>query len=117
MDFPEIIMPGIRNKFNFSLFFNLETLIFIWIVDDFRNDFFVTVIGGEFSKARTYEFVVNLVQFREEASGKYSEVAVDFSDDMEDARKKIFFHKSLVYPKTDAPRWNEIVKVFNYCSN
>ena len=45
MEFPEIIMP-----------------------DDFRNDFYVTVIGGEFQKARNYEFVVNLVQFREENS-------------------------------------------------
>ena len=34
--------------------------------DDFRNDFYVTVIGGEFQKQKNYEFVVNLVQFREE---------------------------------------------------
>ena len=50
MEFPEIIMP-----------------------DDFRNDFYVTVVGGDFQKARNYEFVVNLVQFREENS-KYTEV-------------------------------------------
>jgi hypothetical protein len=56
MDFPEIIMP-----------------------DDFRNDFYVTVCGGEFQKARNYEFVVNLVQFREDNS-KFIEVPVDFID-------------------------------------
>lgn len=92
MEFPEIIMP-----------------------DDFRNDFYVTVIGGEFQKARNYEFVVNLVQFREENS-KYVEVPVDFSDENDDqtekeSKKKTFFYKSIVYPKQDKPKWNEILNV------
>ena len=92
MEFPEIIMP-----------------------DDFRNDFYVTVIGGEFQKARNYEFVVNLVQFREENS-KYIEIPVDFSDENDDqtekgSKKKSFFYKSIVYPKQDKPKWNEVLNV------
>ena len=34
-------------------------------IDDFRNDFYVTVIEGDFQKARNYEFAVNSVQFKE----------------------------------------------------
>lgn len=86
MDFPEIIMP-----------------------DDFRNDFYVTVLSGEFQKARNYEFVVNLVQFRNEPGGRLVETPVDFSD--ENSRQKYFFYKSLVYVKQDRPKWNEIVNV------
>lgn len=86
MEFPEIIMP-----------------------DDFRNDFYVTVLSGEFQKARNYEFVVNLIQFREDSHHRLVEVPVDFSD--ENNRHQYFFYKSLVYPKQDRPKWNEIVNV------
>jgi hypothetical protein len=84
MDFPEIIMP-----------------------DDFRNDVYVHVLSGDFQKTRNYEFVTNLVQFREEGS-KIVEVPVYFEDE-----KKVFFYKSIVYLKQEKPRWNEIVNVKN----
>jgi hypothetical protein len=98
----------------------------------------VTVIGGEFQKARNYEFVVNLVQFREESNKTvevtqefsfvqkikakitqfwlfFAKIPVDFSEETENNSKtlnrKYFFYKSLVYPKQDKPKWNEIVNV------
>ena len=53
----------------YSVYISFECLIKSKIIlDDFRNDFYVTVIGGDFQKARNYEFVVNLVQFRDEGS-------------------------------------------------
>ena len=92
MNFPEIIMP-----------------------DDFRNDFYITVIGGEFQKARNYEFIVNLVQFKNEFGTSYEEVPIDLyedgSSDMGDGKQRFFFHKSMVYAKQDKPKWNEIVNV------
>ena len=36
------------------------------MIDDFRNDFYITVLSGEFQKKKNYEFVVNLVQFRDD---------------------------------------------------
>ena len=36
--------------------------------DDFRNDFYITVLGGDFQKAKNYEFIVNLVQFKDEGN-------------------------------------------------
>lgn len=74
MDFPEIIMP-----------------------DDFRNEFYVTVIGGEFQKARNYEFIVNLVQFRDE-SGKLVEIPVDFNEEFK--KKTSFTNPSSIPNKT-----------------
>lgn len=95
MDFPEVIMP-----------------------DDFRNDFYVTVMSGDFQKAKNYEFVVNLVQFREDSSSRWIECPVDFNDEMDSTaagesskKRPLFFHKSIVYAKQDKPKWNEIVKV------
>lgn len=88
MDFPEIIMP-----------------------DDFRNDFYVTVLSGEFQKARNYEFVVNLVQFRGGITTSSNEVPVDFSSDENNKQQQFFFYKSLVYAKQERPKWNEIVNV------
>lgn len=90
MDFPEIIMP-----------------------DDYRNDFYITVLSGEFQKARNYEFVVNLVQFRNGGV----ETPVDFSDEQPSSssstmnNNKQYFYKSLVYAKQDRPKWHEIVNV------
>ena len=74
------------------------------------------MIGGEFQKARNYEFVVNLIQFREEGN-KLVEVPVDFSDEADDPKKKSFFYKSLVYAKQDKPKWNEIVNVIKFCKS
>jgi hypothetical protein len=54
MNFPEIIMP-----------------------DDYRNDFYITVLNGEFSKAKCYEFIANLVQFKKE-NDKFVEVCCFF---------------------------------------
>jgi hypothetical protein len=58
--------------------------MFFYLKDDFRNDFYITVIGGEFQKARNYEFVVNLIQFKEE-NGILEEVYKNLI-----LRKKIF---------------------------
>ncbi len=91
MNFPETIMP-----------------------DDFRNDFYVTVLGGEFQKARNYEFIVNLVQFKNGSGIQYEEVQVDLSDDDSDnsgQERRFYFYKSVVYGKQDKPKWNEIVNV------
>jgi hypothetical protein len=89
MDFPEIIMP-----------------------DDFRNDFYITVMGGEFQKARNYEFIVNLVQFKEDLNGKLIEVPVDLNEETDDSiKKKVFFYKSIAFSKQDKPKWNEVVNV------
>jgi len=93
MNFPEIIMP-----------------------DDFRNDFYVTVVGGDFQKARNYEFVVNLVQFKSLNGAGPEEVPVDLCEDSDgvdeqDLARRIFFYKSIVYAKQEKPKWNEIVNV------
>ncbi len=91
MNFPEIIMP-----------------------DDFRNDFYVTVVGGDFQKARNYEFVVNLVQFKSlNGVGPIEEVPVDLWEDSDgtDEQERFFFYKSIVYAKQEKPKWNEIVNV------
>ena len=50
MSFPEIIMP-----------------------DDYRNDFYITVLSGDFSKAKCFEYIANLVQFKKE-NDKYVEL-------------------------------------------
>ncbi|RNA41499.1 dedicator of cytokinesis 1 isoform X2 [Brachionus plicatilis] len=68
MNFPEIIMP-----------------------DDYRNEFFITIVGAEFQKARNYELIINVVQIREENNKKIED-------------------PSMVYFKQDKPKWNEIVK-------
>ena len=91
MDFPETIMP-----------------------DDFRNNFYVTVLGGEFQKSCNYEFIVNLVQFKNENGIECEEVQVDLSDDgsdTSDQERRFYFYKSVVYGKQDKPKWNEIVNV------
>lgn len=94
MDFPEIIMP-----------------------DDFRNDFYVTVIGGEFQKAKNYEFMVNLVQFKNEFGTGMEEIPLDLGDESSpmdtenDLKRRFFFYKSIVYAKQEKPKWNEIVNV------
>lgn len=86
MDFPEIIIP-----------------------DDYRNDFYVTVLNGEFSKAKNFEFLVNLVQI-ENIKEVGVEKPINLSDDESDY-KRIFMHKSIVYCKQDRPKWNEIIKI------
>ena len=46
----------------------------------------------------------------------YFKIPVDFSDENDnqtakDAKKKSFFYKSIVYPKQDKPKWNEVLNV------
>lgn len=93
MNFPEIIMP-----------------------DDFRNDFYITVLGGDFQKARNYEFVVNLVQFRSENGVSLDEVPIDLCDEENppegsNYEDRFYSYKSIVYAKQEKPKWNEIVNV------
>lgn len=102
MDFPEIIMPGNENfqkeNFNISL-------------DDFRNEFFITLIGGDFQKVRNYEFIVNVVRLNDENDAK-TEEPISFNENIDqNCTKNFFYYKSIVYLKQDKPRWNEIVKV------
>ena len=86
MDFPETIMP-----------------------DDIRNDFYITVVGGDFQKARNYEFLVSLVQFKSDNEA-IEETPIDLND--EGAPSELnFFYKSIVYAKQEKPKWNEIVNV------
>ena len=90
MSFPEIIMP-----------------------DDYRNDFYITVISGEFSKAKYFEFIANLVQFKKE-NDKYVEVGVDLDRDDNDQlpqSKNYFLYKSIIYAKQEKPKWHEIIKI------
>lgn len=90
MSFPEIIMP-----------------------DDYRNDFYITVISGEFSKAKSYEFIANLVQFKTE-NDKHTEVSIDLDDDNLQSlpkEKNYFQYKSIIYSKQEKPKWHEIIKI------
>jgi hypothetical protein len=84
MNFPEIIMP-----------------------DDYRNDFYITVISGEFSKAKGFEFIANLVQFKKE-NDKYVEIGIDLDRDENDLlpqAKNYFLYKSIIYSKQEKPKW------------
>jgi dedicator of cytokinesis protein 1 len=84
MNFPEIIMP-----------------------DDYRNDFYITVISGEFSKAKGFEFIANLVQFKKE-NDKNVEIGIDLDRDENDLlpqAKNYFLYKSIIYSKQEKPKW------------
>lgn len=82
-----------------------------FFLDDFRNEFFITLIGGEFQKARNYEFIINIVQLNDEKE-KQTEEPISLDDNIDQNNSKnYFFYKSLVYFKQDKPKWNEIIKV------